>query len=93
MGTSPHRSEEFQTGTGRDFAKSRDPGINLFFYPGIDGIPGFFGTGLALYFYPGIFWKNLVQKPIKVFEIMVLFDMINPKKSRDYIFQNPGIRI
>ena len=22
---------------------------------------------------------------------MVLFDMINPKKSRDYIFQNPGI--
>ena len=32
----PQRSEEFQTGTGRDFAKSRDPGIfrdgiNLFF--------------------------------------------------------------
>ena len=50
-------------------------GLTYFFHPGIDGIPGFFGTGLALYFYPGIFWKNLVQKPIKVFEIMVLFDI------------------
>ena len=63
--TRPQRSEEFQTGTGRD-GILRNPGIpgffgtglTYFFHPGIDGIPGFFGTGLALYFYPGIFWKN-----------------------------------
>ena len=64
----PQRSEEFQTGTGRD-GILQNPGIpgffgtglTYFFHPGIDGIPGFFGTGLALYFYPGIFWKNWVQ--------------------------------
>ena len=38
-----------------------------------------------------MFWKVLVQKPIKVFEISVLFDVINPEKSLDLICQNPGI--
>ena len=79
-------SQEFHTWTGRilrNHGISRD-GTNLFFHPGFDGIPGFFGTRLALYFYPATFWKKLV------FEIMVLF-YINPKKSRDYIFQIPGL--
>ena len=32
----------------------------------------------------------LVQKPIQVFEIIALFDIINPEKSRDIIFKIPG---
>ena len=41
----PQRSQEFQTGTGWDFAKSRD-GINLFFHPGVfqDGISLIFSS-------------------------------------------------
>ena len=86
MVTRPQRSQEFQTGILQN-----------------PGLPELFGTGLAYFFHPGIdgipfsskdfFWKLFVQKPIRVFEIMVLFDMIDPKKYRDYIFQNPGIGI
>ena len=43
-------------------------------------------------FSPWDFWNILVQKPIKVFDFF-WFDMINPKKFQDLIFQNFGIRI
>ena len=66
------------------------PSVLRNFKPGRDGI---FQDGINLFFHPGIFLKKMAKKLIKVFEIKILFDMINPKKSRDYIFQNPGIGI
>ena len=54
--------------------------------------PGIFLDGTSSI---GICWNFLVQKRIKAFEIIVLFNILNPEKSWDFIFifqsQDPGI--
>ena len=49
--------------------------------------------GISLTFSSRDFLEKLGQEPIKVFEIIVLFDQINLQKSWDHIIQNPGIGI
>ena len=66
----PQRSQEFQSGTGRDFAKSRDPrifrdGINLIFSSRDWWDPGIFRDGISLKFSSRDFLKLICSKTNK----------------------------
>ena len=78
-------------GTGyQDFSGRDYPNI---FIPGLMGSRNFLGWDQPKVFIPGLFEFCSLSKAKKNCEIIVLFDIIHPKKSRDIIFQNLGIGI